>query len=130
MPTSNLLADVVAALDAEIVINHDCLIKAPLPRPVTLSLVLELLSGDETAHKLHAESYIQDVVSGNNPAVPGLGIGRDVVRDRLAAGIINRPGLKRIRWGGDLAAGDITIAADGLAILQSLDIVCEWVSEA
>ena len=129
LPTSNLIAAVTTALDAEIVINHDRLIKGPTPRPVVAEMVLELLSGDEAAHKLAAENYVQDVFSGNNPAVAGLGIGHDVVRDRLAVGIISRPGLKRIRWGGDLAGGDILIAADELAILQSLTVTCEWVSE-
>ena len=130
LPTANLLSDVTAALDREIVINHDRLVKAPAPHPVALSLTLELLSGDAESLKLKAENYIRDLFSGINPALPGLGIGHDVVRDRLAAGVITLAGVKRIRWGGDLAAGDVSIAYEALAILQSLSITHEWVNEA
>ena len=129
LPTDNLLAKVASAVDAEIVINHDRLIKGPVPKYIDASLVLELLSGDEAAHILAAENYIQAVFSGSNPTVEGLGIGSDVIRERLAAGFITRPGLKRIRWGGDLAAGDITVPADGLAVLQSLAVKAVWVTE-
>lgn len=130
LPTDKLLKDVTAALDAEIVINHDRLVKGPTPRPVHMAYVLELLSGDEAATKLAAENYTRALFSGNNPAVEGLGIGHDVIRDRQAAGIITLPGVKRIRWGGDLAGGDIEIPFDGLAVLESLDVQSEWASEA
>lgn len=130
IPTKKLLAEVTAAIDAEIVINHDRLVKAPTPRAVNVACVLELLSGDAAATKLAAENYVNALFSGSNPTVEGLGIGHDVIRDRLAAGIITLPGVKRIRWGGDPAGGDIEILADGLALLESLDVQCEWVTEA
>ena len=130
LPTAKLLADVTAALDAEIVINDDRLVKSPTPQNVNVTMVLELLSGDEAATKLAAENYVRDVFSGTNPSVVGLSIGQDVIRDKLASGIITLSGVKRIRWGGDLAAGDIEIAFDGLAILESIDVQSEWVTEA
>ena len=57
------------------------------------------------------------------------GIGHDVIRDRLAAGIITLTGVKRIVWGGSLASGDVTVAADGLAVLKSVAVTAKWVSE-
>ena len=130
IPTPKLIEDVTAAIDREIVINHDRLVKGPTPVLVAVAYVLELLSGDETATKLAAENHTRAVFSGTNPAIDGLSIGQDVIRDRLAAGIIILPGVKRIRWGGDLATGDITIPFDGLAVLASLDIQSEWETEA
>lgn len=130
MPTDKLLQDVAAALDKEIIINHDRLVKTPTPKKIKVAYVLELLSGDEAVAKLAAENYTRAVFSGANPRVEGLGIGQDVIRDRLASGIITLAGVKRIRWRGDLKDGDITIAFDELAVLESLDVQCKWVSEA
>lgn len=130
IPTDTLLEDVTTAIDAEIVINHDRLVKGPTPRPVAMAYVLELLSGDAAATKLAAENYTRALFSGNNAAIEGLGIGHDVIRDRQAVGIITLSGVKRIRWGGDLAQGDIEIPSDGLATLASLDVTTEWASEA
>ncbi|MDR1398093.1 MAG: baseplate J/gp47 family protein [Desulfarculales bacterium] len=130
IPTENLLAEVRAALKNEIVINHDLLVKGPAAVNVAVAFTLELLSGDAAATKLAAENYIQAVFTGNNPAVPGLGIGEDVIRDRLASGIITLPGVKRIIWGGDLESGDITVAIDELAVLKSLTVTTSWAAEA
>lgn len=130
LPTTKLLKDVTTAIDKEVIINHDRLVKAPRGRTINVAYVLELLSGDEAATKLAAENFTRAVFSGNDPAVEALSIGHDVIRDRLAAGIITLPGVKLIRWGGDLAGGNITIAADELAVLGTLDVQSEWVSEA
>jgi uncharacterized phage protein gp47/JayE len=130
LPTDSLLQAVAAAIDAEIVINHDRLVKGPTPVYLDAILLLELLSGDEAASKLAAENHIRAVFSGSNPGIEGLAIGQDVIRDRLAAGIITMPGVKRIIWGADLADGDIAIPVDGLAMLRSLDVQSTWVSEA
>ena len=56
MPTSSLLSDVRAALDAAIVINHDLLVRAPEPVNVSVKAVLELLSGDADSVKAEAET--------------------------------------------------------------------------
>jgi uncharacterized phage protein gp47/JayE len=129
LPTPMLLEEVRAALEAEIVINHDVLVKGPEPAPVAISLTLALLHGDETETKTLAENFIRDVFSGVNPLVPGIGIGEDVIRDRLAAGIINLPGVKKIVWGGSLAGGDLEVAPDALALLDSFHASVEWADQ-
>lgn len=128
MPTASLLADVRAALDAAIVINHDLLVKAPEPVNVTVRAVLELLSGDADAIRAEAESWVRSMFSyGDDPAIPRFSIGRDVVRDRLASGLVSLAGVKRIRW--ESPAEDVEIPAGGLAVLTSLELETVWVSE-
>lgn len=129
LPTAKLLADVTAALAGEIIINDDALVKSPTAVPITISAHLELLSGSDSATRLQAENYIRDVFSGTNPLVAGIAIGEDVIRDRLASGIITIPGLKRIVWGGSVAAGDVAIRTDELAILSAITVTSEWVVE-
>ena len=129
LPTPKLLEEVGAALEAEIVINHDVLVKGPQPAPVNISLTLVLLRGEEAETIALAEMNIRDMFSGANPLIPAFGIGGDVIRDRLASGIINLPGVKRIIWGGDLAGGDLEIAQDALALLDSLVIDAAWTDQ-
>ena len=130
IPTEKLLEEVRAALDRHIVINHDLLVKGPTLVPVAVAFDLELLSGDPAVTVLAAENTVRAVFSGSNPAVAGLGIGQDVIRDRLAVGIITLSGVKRITWGGDLAEGDIPVPPEGLAMLDSLAITHSWAEEA
>lgn len=128
MPTEKLLADVRAALDAAIVINHDLLVRAPEPVNVTVRAVLELLSGDADAIRAEAESWVRSMFSyGDDPAIPRFSIGRDVVRDRLASGLVSIAGVKRIRW--ESPAGDVEIPAGGLAVLEALDLQTVWAEE-
>lgn len=128
MPTQKLLNDVRAALDASIVINHDLLVKAPEPVKVQVRAMLELLSGDADAVKTEAESWVRSMFSyGDDPDIPRFSIGKDVVRDRLASGLVSIAGVKRIRW--ESPAGDVEIPADGLAVLEALDLQTVWVAE-
>lgn len=128
MPTEKLLTDVRAALDAAIVINHDLLVRAPEPVNVTVRAVLELLSGDADAIRAEAESWVRSMFSyGDDPAIPRFSIGRDVVRDRLASGLVSIAGVKRIRW--ESPAGDVEIPAGGLAVLEALDLQTIWAEE-
>ena len=128
MPTEKLLTDVRAALDAAIVINHDLLVRAPEPVNVTVRAVLELLSGDADAIRAEAESWVRSMFSyGDDPASPRFSIGRDVVRDRLASGLVSIAGVKRIRW--ESPAGDVEIPAGGLAVLEALDLQTIWAEE-
>lgn len=129
IPTANLLADVRAALDAAIVINHDLLVKAPEAVNVSVKAVLELLSGDADAIRAEAENWVRSMFSsGDSPAIPRFSIGNDVVRDRLASGIVALSGVKRIRW--ESPETDVTIPAGGLAVLSSLELETVWVTEA
>jgi uncharacterized phage protein gp47/JayE len=130
LPTPLLLEEVKAASNREIVIHHNLLVKAPEPVPVAVNITLQLLSGDAESLKSQTENFIRDVFSGFNPLVRGIGIGEDVIRDRLASGIINLPGVKKIVWSGTLAGGDLVIGADALALLDSLHIETEWVKES
>lgn len=128
LPTQNLLDAVRAALDTAIVINHDVQVKAPVPVSVTVRATLELLSGDEAAIVAEAENRVRAMFTPGNVDIPRFSIGKDVVRDRLAAGIVGISGVKRIVW--DSPAADIAIAADALAVLEVLELSVAWVQEA
>lgn len=129
MPTEKLLADVRAALDAAIVVNHDLLVKAPLPVPVDVDLTLELLSGDEAAILARAEAWIRSLFSYSaDEDIPRFSIGKDVIRDRIASGLVTIPGVKRVIW--DSPVSDLEISAVSLALLQSLAVRPVWVDEA
>mgnify|MGYP002463837042 FL=1 len=132
LPTENLIEAVEKAINEEIVINHDLLVKGPVPVLADVELELELYSGDEAALKLSAENFVRAMFSGDASRTGGhvpFGIGHDVVRDRLAAGVITLTGVKRIVWGGSLVSGDVTVPADGLAMLKSVVVTAKWVSE-
>ncbi len=128
LPTASLLAEVRTALDSAIVINHDLLVKAPEPVTVPVKAVLELLSGDADAVKAEAENWVRSMFSyGDDPAIPRFSIGRDVVRDRLASGLVSIAGVKRVRW--ESPTEDVEIPAGGLAVLEALDLQTVWVAE-
>lgn len=128
MPTQKLLEDVRAALDAAIVINHDLLVKAPEPVKVSVRAALELISGDADAIRAEAENWVRSMFSyGDDPTIPRFSIGKDVVRDRLASGLIGISGVKRIRW--ESPAEDVEIPAGSLAILDSLELTTLWAAE-
>ncbi len=128
MPTASLLAAVEEALADAIVINHDLLVRAPEPVNVPVKVVLELLSGDADSVKAEAESWVRSMFSyGDDPDIPRFSIGKDVVRDRLASGIVSISGVKRIRW--ESPAEDVEIPAGGLAVLEELNLQTVWVSE-
>jgi len=129
MPTERLLEDVRAALDAAIVINHDLLVREPEPVPVVVSLTLELLSGDEAGTLAAAENWVRSLFSYSDDAdVPRFSIGKDVIRDRIASGIVSLSGVKRILW--DSPAADVKVSPVSLALLESLSIKAVWVEEA
>lgn len=127
LPTEQLLAAVRLALAERIVINHDVLVKAPDPVSVDVSMVLEILSGDTAASAAQAEMWVKALFQGD-PLVPAFAIGHDVVRDRLALGIIGIQGVKRIVWTSPLA--DVSIAAGQLAVLGTLSVTTQWVDQA
>ena len=123
------VVDVYVADQADaIVINHDLLVRAPEPVKVQVRAVLELLSGDADSVKAEAESWVRSMFSyGDDPDIPRFSIGKDVVRDRLASGIVSISGVKRIRW--ESPAEDVEIPAGGLAVLEALDLQTVWVAE-
>lgn len=129
MPTAKLLEAVKTALDSAIVVNHDLQVKAPVPVAVSVRAVLELLSGDADTIRAQAESWIKAMFTyGEDADIPRFSIGRDVVRDRLASGIVSISGVKRIRW--ESPQEDVEIPADGLAVLAELSLSTVWVEQA
>lgn len=130
IPTAKLLEKVREALEDAIVINHDLQVKAPTPVNITVKAVLEILSGDEKTIKAQAEATIRKMFSfgSESDGIPRFSLGKDVVRDRLASGIINISNVKRIRW--ESPSGDIVIAPDALPVLAALELTVEWVDQA
>lgn len=130
LPTESLLAAVRVAVKDAIVINHDVLVKAPTPVTVDVQCTVELLNGDAEATRALATSWIKALFSGEPhvPSVPTFGIGKDVIRDRMASGIITLPGVKRILWAAPLE--DVTIAAGELAVLGQLSVSTAWAEAA
>ena len=127
LPTANLLMAVDAAIGEQIIINHDFKVLAPTPVPVSINFVLELLTGDPDALVLAAKNFLQAYFGGTDPDLKGIDIGEDVIRDRLASGLISLPGLKRICW--TAPSEDIEVPANGLAMLEDLNVTYEWVTE-
>lgn len=129
-PTAKLLEKVRKALEDAIVINHDLQVKAPTLVNISVKAVLEILSGDEKTIKAQAEATIRKMFSfgSESDGLPRFSLGKDVVRDRLASGIINLPSVKRIRW--ESPSGDIVIAPDALPVLAELDLRIDWVEQA
>ena len=130
IPTAKLLEKVREALEDSIVINHDLQVKAPTPVNITVKAVLEILSGDEKTIKEQAEATIRKMFSfdSEDDGIPRFSLGKDVVRDRLASGIINISNVKRIRW--ESPSGDVVIAPDALPVLAELDLQIDWVDQA
>ena len=86
---------------------------------VSVKAVLELLSGDADSVKAEAENWVRSMFSyGDDPDIPRFSIGRDVVRDRLASGLVSIAGVKRVRW--ESPDGGVEIPAGGLAVLEAL----------
>jgi uncharacterized phage protein gp47/JayE len=124
MPTEVLLQKVRAALDAAIVINHDLLVKAPVPVAVDAACDLELVGSDPLAAKAAAEAWIASLFAGAGQDA-FFGIGVDVIRDRITSGLITLPGVKRVLWTSP--ENDLVIPYDGLAALNSLSVATTWV---
>ena len=128
LPTANLLKQAREALDEAIVINHDLEVKAPRLVNINVNAVIEVLSGDTKKILLDAENAVRKMFSSTEAdELPRFSLGKDVIRDRLAAGFINHPFVKKIRWNSP--TGDITIAPDQLPVLASLNLSIDWVTE-
>lgn len=128
IPTEKLLEDVRAAVADTIIINDDVLVKAPTAHPVTITCTLELLSGDAESLRTQARAWLTSLFAGGaGDGSAAFGVGVDVIRDRLAQGIISLSGVKRIVWTSPEA--DIVIAPDKLATLESLTVETVWAED-
>jgi len=128
IPTENLLNDVRAAVADTIIINDDVLVKAPTAHPVAITCTLDLLSGDAESIRTQARAWLTSLFAGGaGDGSAAFGVGVDVIRDRLAQGVISLPGVKRIIWTSP--SEDITIEPDELATLASLEVKTAWAED-
>ncbi len=124
IPTADLLDKVRAAIDAEVFVNDDLLVKAPQAIAAAIAGTLFLLPGTvvetalaEAEKRIRALFTDPTTVSGISP----LQIGEDLALDRLTAAVMAVPGVKRVEWTSP--AADVVVPDDGLAILQSLALI-------
>jgi uncharacterized phage protein gp47/JayE len=124
IPTADLLEKVRAAIDAEVFVNDDLLVKAPQAIAAAIAGTLFLLPGTvvetalaEAEKRIRALFTDPTTVSGISP----LQIGEDLALDRLTAAVMAVPGVKRVEWTSP--AADVVVPDDGLAILQSLALI-------
>lgn len=124
IPTTDLLDKVRAAIDAEVFVNDDLLVKAPQAIAAAIAGTLFLLPGTvvetalaEAEKRIRALFTDPTTVSGISP----LQIGEDLALDRLTAAVMAVSGVKRVEWTSP--AADVVVPDDGLAILQSLALI-------
>ena len=130
IPTQDLIDSVDAKVQANRPINDDVLVKAPTAVDIDITAELELVSGTAAAILAEAENRIRAIftdpstVTGISP----IQIGEDLTMDRLIAAVMAVSGVKKINWTSP--AADVAVAADGLAVLNSLALTTAWASEA
>lgn len=105
-------------------INDDALIKGPTPLNVAIVAELELTSGDPVAILAEAESRVRALFGGTAiTGVAPLGIGGDPTLDRLTWAMM-LTGVKKVNLTSP--AVEEVVAADGLAVLQSIALTYVW----
>lgn len=107
-------------------INDDVVVKGPTPVAVDYTAELELTGGDPADIVAEAENRIRALFS-TLPLIDGiapLAIGQDAMRDRLNWAVM-LPDVKAV----NTLFADIPVAADGLAVLNSLNITWVWAAE-
>jgi uncharacterized phage protein gp47/JayE len=131
IPTQSLLDDVRAALEGKTPINDDWLVKAPTPVPVNLEAELVLYAdADPATARAEAENRLRALFTDPSlvPGVTPLHIGQDLTRDRLTALVMAVSGVKRVHWAAP--AADMSVAADALAVLQSVALTTATAEQA
>jgi uncharacterized phage protein gp47/JayE len=129
LPTADLLEKVDAVIQAGKPQNDDVLVKAPTPVAVSIAIKLIMLDGNLEEAKNAATNRIAALFA--SPAMPDitpLAIGDDFVRDRLTGVLMAIPGLKKIVYTSP--EDDLTVAPDGLAVLQNINIKVEFAAQA
>ncbi|BCS54570.1 baseplate J/gp47 family protein [Geobacter sp. SVR] len=133
LPTEGLVAAVDAKIngsgaDDELTpINDDVLVKGPTPVDVAIVAELVISSGDPATILAEAENrerslFGATMVTGITP----FGVGADATLDRLKWPLLV-PGVKKVNLTSPVA--DVTVAADGLAVLESLELTFVWADE-
>ncbi|WP_338669785.1 baseplate J/gp47 family protein [Pseudodesulfovibrio methanolicus] len=139
IPTAALLEDVRQAVatgakpedvQAGPPVNDDWQARGPQAVPLAITGALTLYPGThadsakaETAQRLRALFTDPATVKGITP----LQIGEDVTMDRLTAAVMAVPGVKKVDWASPV--GDVAVAADALATLESLTLTAAEASE-
>ncbi|BCS55206.1 baseplate J/gp47 family protein [Geobacter sp. SVR] len=133
LPTEGLVAAVDAKIngtgaDDELTpINDDVLVKGPTAVDVAIVAELVISSGDPAAILAQAENRERSLfgttaVAGVNP----FGVGADATLDRLKWPLMIA-GVKKVNLTSP--ADDVPVDADGLAVLESLELSYVWADE-
>lgn len=131
IPTQTLIGAVDAKIngagdDDELrPINDDVLVKAPTAVPVAAVGELELTHGTAAEILLDAEARLRALFEDGSTVegITPLQIGQDVPLDRLTWPMMI-DGVKKVNWISP--AADVVVAADGLAVLQSVELSYVW----
>jgi len=127
IPTAGLLALVNTAVQSNIPINDDALVKGPTPVNVAIAGNLELTSGEPAVIVALAENRLRALFAPvlTVADVPPLLIGQDLPLELQTWAVMGIPGVKKPTW-TNLATA---VAEDELAVLVSVDLTWSWASE-
>ncbi len=136
LPTQTLIDAVTANIlgtgndDEKIPINDDVLVKGPTPVYVAIIAELELTSGVPAEVLAAAEARERALFDSTAPVagITPMEIGQDAPIDLLKWPMMGVSGVKRITFTSP--AGDTEVPADGLAVLQSIELSYTMASEA
>lgn len=127
IPTAGLLALVDAAVQGNIPINDDALVKGPTPVNVAIAGNLELTSGNPDEILAVAENRLTALFASVATVsdVPQLLIGQDLPLELQTWAVMGIPGVKKPTWTNAATA----VAEDELAVLLSVELTTSWASE-
>ena len=130
VPTAELLTKVEAAIQSEVPINDDFLVRGVAPVSVSITGNLVLVYGDPDTILADVQTQLNALFSANETmtGIFPFDIGEDVSRDRLVAVIMTVPGIKRIEFTSPTE--DQTVPKDGLAVLTQINLTTSWAVEA
>jgi len=132
IPTTALVEAVRVAVAAEAPVNDDFLVKSPTAVDVAISanLVLTPDAGDAAVIAAAAEARLRALFTDPTTVtkVSPLQIGEDLTLARLTGTVMYVDGIKSVSWTSP--AADVTVAADGLAVLASLVLTTSTAGEA
>jgi len=108
-------------------LNDDVEVKAPTPVNIAIVAELVLLYGDPETLLAEAENGVRALFNTSSLySVDPLAVGHDGTLDRIRKPMM-LPGVKKVNIASPLA--DVPVAADGLAVLQSLTLTTSWATE-
>lgn len=130
VPTESLIQAVEANIAGKEAINDDYLVKGPEAENIEIEAELVLISGNPEDIVAEAEARLRALFEDPNQVegIEPLQIGEDVTLGRLIATVMAIPGVKETVWTAPAASAPV--AADGLAVLESLNLTWSWAEEA